>query len=151
SFIKAGFLGLQWSGEGETIDLLDLNASQVENNRLGVGSIVIEAETAVLQLLRLAILSRDSEEIAVEEMQNILLPKDATLRARIAEETLGIAAKLEEIQQRVLAISEEIDEVVASGLGLTRPEHETIRKRCKQFPLSVTVERPRYVWSADRK
>lgn len=54
-------------------------------------------------------------------------------------------------QDRVLAILEEIDEIVAEGLGLTAAEHETIRRRCREFPLSVTVERPRFAWSPDRK
>ena len=51
----------------------------------------------------------------------------------------------------MLAILEEIDEIVAEGLGLTAAEHETIRRRCREFPLSVTVERPRFAWSPDRK
>ena len=39
----------------------------------------------------------------------------------------------------------------ANGFGLTPTEHETIRKRCQEFPLSVTVKRPRFAWRADRK
>ncbi|MGH9803340.1 MAG: hypothetical protein ACRD82_23500, partial [Blastocatellia bacterium] len=55
------------------------------------------------------------------------------------------------VKSRMEQICEAIDEIVAEGLGLTPHEHETIRQRCQQFPLSVTVERPRYVWSPDRK
>jgi len=33
----------------------------------------------------------------------------------------------------------------------TLAEHDTIQKRCQELPLSVTVERPRFAWSADRK
>jgi hypothetical protein len=40
---------------------------------------------------------------------------------------------------------------VAVGLGLTPAEHDTMRKRCQEIPLSVTDERPRFAWSADRK
>jgi len=40
---------------------------------------------------------------------------------------------------------------VADGLGLAPTEHDTIRERCQELPLSVTVERPRFAWSADRK
>jgi hypothetical protein len=40
---------------------------------------------------------------------------------------------------------------VAEGLGLTASELSVIQKRCGEFPLSVTVGHPRYVWSADRK
>jgi hypothetical protein len=44
-----------------------------------------------------------------------------------------------------------MDDIVAEALGLTMKEHDLIRKRSKEFPLSVTVESPRYVWSPDRK
>lgn len=148
---KAGFLGVQWSGEGLVIDRDDLIDSRVEGDRLQIGALRVTGEVAALHLLRLALLAREAAEIPVAELQNVLLPDEPSERARIADETSGIVAKLEQIKQRMSDISEAIDEIVASGLGLTPQEHEQIRARCQQFPLSVTVERPRYVWSPDRK
>lgn len=147
--IKAGFLGLKWTGE--LIDRDDLLASRVTQETLQFGTITITGERAALCLVRLALLALDKEEIAAAEIQNLLLPKEAAERARIADEINGLADKLRHIQQRMETIGEEIDEIVANGLGLTPAEHDIIRQRCQQFPLSVTVERPRYVWSPDRK
>jgi hypothetical protein len=48
-------------------------------------------------------------------------------------------------------ICREIDTIVAEGLGLTPEELSVVERRCREFPLSETVARPRYVWSADRK
>ncbi len=48
-------------------------------------------------------------------------------------------------------IEENIDEIVAKCCGLTARQHETVKQRCEEFPLSVTVGSPRYVWSEDRK
>ena len=44
-----------------------------------------------------------------------------------------------------------MESAAAKSFGLTPKMHETIKKRCKEFPLNVTVSTPRYVWSADRK
>jgi len=148
---KAGFLGLQWSGEGATIDRDDLIGSQVEGDQLQIGSVAVTGETAALHLLRLGLLALDKDEIPIEDIQNVMLPGEPTEREHIASETTGVAAKLEHTKQRMSDIGEEIDEIVAAGLGLTPREHELIRKRCQQFPLSATIERPRYVWSPDRK
>ena len=147
--IKAGFLNLRWFGE--VIDRDDLLASRVNQDQLQFGTVTINGEPEALCLLRLALLSMDKEEIPVTDIQNILLPKEAAERAHIAAEINGLAGNLLNIQQRIEAIGEEIDEIVATGLGLTPEEHNIIRQRCQQFPLSVTVERPRYVWSPDRK
>lgn len=148
---KAGFLGIRWSSNTGTLDRDDLTASQATGDHLALGSLTVTGDSAALQLLRLELLALDKEEIAVEEIQNILLPSEAAERQRIAAEVTGLAAKLEQTKARMDAICENIDEIVAAGLKLTPPEHDIIRQRCQQFPLSVTVERPRYVWSADRK
>ena len=147
--VKAGFLNLRWIGE--VIDRDDLLANHSNQEELQIGSVTINGEAEALYLLRLALLALDKEEVPTADIQNILLPKDAADRAHIAAEINGLANNLHNIQQRVEAIGEEIDEIVASGLGLTSEEHNIIRQRCQQFPLSVTVERPRYVWSPDRK
>lgn len=147
--IKAGFLNLKWTGD--LIDRDDLLASSVNQDELQLGAVTINGEPEALCLLRLALLAQDKEEIPAADIQNILLPKEAADRTRIAAEINGLADNLLNIQQRMEAIGEEVDEIVASGLGLTSEEHNIIRQRCQQFPLSVTVERPRYVWSPDRK
>jgi hypothetical protein len=148
---KAGFLNLKWSGNVAAIDRDDLTASKVEGSQLNINSLALTGETAALQLLRMALLALDKDEIEVEEIQNLLLPSEASDRKRIADEVAGVAAKLEQTKLRMEDICEAMDEIIAAASGLTPPEHETIRERCREFPLSVTVERPRYVWSPDRK
>jgi len=149
SVTKAGFLGLEASGE--TIDRAELADSRVAAGKLRVGDTLITGEDAALHLLRLALLARDEDEIPVSAIQNVLLPAEQTDRVRIAEEIGGLAAKLDQTKQRMSNLCEEMDDIVAMALGLTPQEHDLIRKRCQQFPLSVTVESPRYVWSPDRK
>lgn len=148
---KAGFLGLKWTDEGATIDRDDLAQSKVEDGELRVGPVLVTGETAALQLLRLALLARDREEIPVSEIQNVQIPGEQSERVRIADEISGLAAKLEQTKQSMNDYVEEMDRIVASGLGLTENEYEIIRRRCQQFPLSVTIESPRYIWSPDRK
>ncbi len=148
---KAGFLGIQWSDNNAMIDRDDLTVSRVEGSLLKVGGLDITGENQALHLLRLALLALDKEEIEAEVIQNILLPSDAAERTRVAEQVTGVSAHLEQVKSRTEQICEAIDEIVAEGLGLTPSEHEIIRQRCQEFPLSVTVERPRYVWSPDRK
>jgi hypothetical protein len=149
SMTKAGFLGLK--ATGETIDRDELADSEVIDGELHVSDAMITGETAALQLLRLTLLARDEDEIPLSTIQNVLLPAEQSDRVRIAKEISGLAAKLERTKQRMNELCEEMDDIVAAALGLTAKEHELIRKRCQQFPLSVTVESPRYVWSPDRK
>ena len=151
SLTKAGFLGVRWSGEGLMLDRDDLIDAKVDAKGIDIGPIRVTGEPAALELLRLALLSLDEDEVPLEEIQDVLLPGEPNQRAQIASEVLGVGSKLEHVKQRMSDICEEIDEIVAAGLGLTPREHEVIRKRCQEFPLSVTVLRPRYVWSPDRK
>ncbi len=116
-----------------------------------LGSVLVTGEADALHLLRLGLLALDKEEVPVNDIQDVMLPSELTDRVRIASETSGLAARLEQTKQRMETISESIDEIVAAGLSLTLQEHDQIRDRCRQFPLSVTVERPRYIWSPDRK
>lgn len=151
-FEKAGFLGLQVSEKSGSLDREELAAAQISGKSLGVGSVNLSAPSRdVVTLARVALLATDKDEFEVDDIQNLLLPADANVRAAIATKVRGFAGDLERKQQRVFAILEEIDEIVADGLGLKPAEHDTIRLRCQEFPLSVTVERPRFAWSADRK
>ena len=151
-FEKAGFLGLQTSEKSGSLDREELAAAQISGKSLDVGTIVLSAPSRdVLTLARVALLSTDKDEFEIEDIENLPLPAEASVRAAIAATVRGFASDLEKTQQRVFAILEEIDEIVADGLGLTPAEHDTIRKRCQELPLSLTVERPRFAWSADRK
>ncbi len=96
-------------------------------------------------------LARDEVEIDVSGVQNILLPAERSDRARLAKKIEGLAAQLEQRKQQMNDLCEEMDEIVAEALDLTAKDHDLIKRRCQQFPLSVTVESPRYVWSPDRK
>jgi hypothetical protein len=148
---KAGFLSLKVSDEGATIDRDELAQSNVIGEELSIGSLLITGEEAALQLLRLALLALDKEEFSAREVQNILLPEDKTTRFEIAAEVTGLSVKLDRTKKQMEEFCEEMNLIVAEGLGLSNKEYEMIRQRCQQFPLSVTVESPRYVWSADRK
>jgi hypothetical protein len=151
-FEKGGFLGLQVSEKSGSLDREELAAAQFFGMSLSAGPITLTAPSRdVLTLARVALLATDKDEFGVEDIENLLLPAEASERAAIAAKVRGFADDLEKTQQRVFAILEEIDEIVADGLGLIPAEHDTIRERCKEFPLSVTVERPRFAWSADRK
>jgi hypothetical protein len=148
---KAGFIGLRWTGDAFSVDRDDVGDATLSDERLHIGPITVEGETATLQLLRLALLALDTDEIPINEIQNVMLPAESKDRSKIVADVFGVISKLDQTKRQMTDICEEIDEIVAAGLTLTPREHERIRQRCKQFPLSVTVERPRYVWSADRK
>ncbi len=151
-FEKGGFLGLQVSEKSGGLDREGLAAAQISGQSLSAGPISLSAPSRdVLTLARVALLATDKDEFEVEDIENIPLPAEASVRAEIATKVRGFADDLKKTQQRVFAILEKIDEIVAEGLRLTPAEHETIRKRCQEFPLSVAVERPRFAWSADRK
>ncbi len=150
--IKAGFLGMKVANQDATIDREDLAAAEIRTNELIVGEQKLTAESpGVLMLARVALLAKDQDEFTSQDIENILLPADSTLRANLTGLIRNFVEDLQKTQDRVLAIMEEIDEIVAEGLGLTASEHETIRRRCQEFPLSATIERPRFAWSPDRK
>src|SRR5882724_1292687 len=150
-FTKAGFLGVKFTIQGE-IDREDLADAKVSGNELRIGETVVNApNSGLLTLLRAALLATDNDEFTAEDLENALLPADETARTQLAHEINDFAAHIQRTEVSVREILEEIDEIVAAGLGLTPKEHEIIKQRCQQFPLSVTVERPRFAWSADRK
>jgi hypothetical protein len=150
-FKKAAFLGVQSSIDGE-IDREDLAEAKVSGNEFRIGKTTVSAPNQdLLTLLRAALLATDQDEFTAEDLENALLPGDETARARLAYEIDDFAANIRRTEKSILGILEGIDEIVAAGLGLTPKEHDIIKRRCQQFPLSVTVERPRFAWSADRK
>ena len=76
-------------------------------------------------------------------------PRKPNMRAAIAAKVAVSRVTWSRPSNALFDILEKIDEIVADGLGLTPADHDTIRKRCQELPLSVTVERPRFVWSAE--
>jgi hypothetical protein len=151
-FTKAGFLGLRASDLMGGIDREELAAVEISGTVLTAGSVELKAPSRdVLALARVALLATDNEEFKADDIENLELPADAKVRSELAQKVRDFAGDLKNTQDRVLEIMEEIDEIVAAGLGLTPAEHDTMRNRCQEFPLSVTVERPRFAWSADRK
>jgi len=150
--MKGGFLGVKWSAEDLILSREDFGDATVRGKTLTVGGCRITSPDADLpHLIRAAVLAGDVDAIAVSEVQNTLLPADQQARARLAAEIKNFEKALESRKNRMEEICQEVDSVVAEGLGLTASEHSVIQKRCREFPLSVTVGRPRYVWSADRK
>ena len=147
---KAGFLGLHVAEGVEEIDREDLTPEERAANALAFK--LFETNDPDLELLaRTALLASDKDEFTAADIEDVQLPASVAIRREIAEKIRSFADDLKKTQDRVLTIMEEIDEIVAEGLGLTAAEHEAIRKRCQEFPLSVTVERPRFAWSPDRK
>jgi hypothetical protein len=149
---KAGFLGVTWGAEDLVLSREDFAEGTVRGKTLSVGECRVRApDGELLHLIRAAILAGDADEIAVSELQNVLLPADGGVRSRLAGEIKNFERDLGSRKKRMGEICQEIDSIVAHGLGLTAAEHATVQKRCQEFPLSVTVNHPRYVWSADRK
>lgn len=148
---KAGFLGVKCETQGKA-DLAEVEQAAVEGNRLRLGEIVVSAPSAnLLVLLRMALLAGGTDDIPSEQIQDILLPRSPTECRDLAKRLLEFEKNIRTTEEAMHEIEEEIDEIVAKGLGLTPQMHETVKKRCKEFPLSVTVGAPRYTWSADRK
>lgn len=152
NFTKAGFLGLNLSSLIQSVDREELGAARVAGQSFTVGGATFSAPSNdVLTLARAALLATDRDEFDAEDIENLALPADNATRSQVAGKIRSFESDLQATQARVIEILEEIDEIVAAGLGLTPAEHEIIRKRCREFPLSVTVERPRFAWSPDRK
>jgi len=150
--IKAGFLGVKRSEEDLVLSREDFADAVVRGKSLSVAECTITAPDGdVLHLLRAAVLAADADEIPVTEIQDVLLPAAPEARSKLAAEVKNFEKNLDSRKKRMDEISREIDAIVAEGLGLTASEQSLIAKRCQEFPLSVTVGRPRYVWSADRK
>jgi hypothetical protein len=149
-FTKAGFLGLRLAEGIEEVDREDLAPG--DDPQLALGFKLFEAGDADLDLLaRVALLATDADDFSAADIENIQLPAEPAPRKQLAEKLRNYADDLKKTQDRVLGIMEEIDEIVAHGLSLTPSEHETIRMRSNQFPLSITVGRPRFAWNPERK
>jgi len=149
---KAGFLGLQVKCEADNIDREDLEAASMQAGEMVAGAASIRARSPdTLVLLRAALLATEDEEFSASDIQSVEVPADPALRTTLARKIRDFTIDVKKAQDRVLRIVEEIDAVVAEGLGLETSEYDIIRQRCSEFPLSVTVERPRFAWSADRK
>lgn len=150
--IKAGFLGVKWSAEDLVLSREDFADAVARGKSLSVGTCRITAPDADLpHLVRAAVLAGEADEIAVSEVQNVLVPAHPEARSNLANEVKTFERDLESRKKRMDEICREIDTIVAEGLGLTPEELSVVERRCREFPLSETVARPRYVWSADRK
>jgi hypothetical protein len=150
-FKKAGFLNVRSDITSE-MDSKDLEDAQITGGELHVGPNTITAPTSeLLVILRAALLATEEEGFSAQDVENILLPADKADQIQLASAVTDFAMNLKRTEEKVQDILEKIDEVMAQCFGLALSEHDTIRKRCQQFPLSVTVERPRYAWSSDRK
>ncbi len=149
-FTKAGFLGLRLPEGLEEIDREDLASS--DDPQFGLAFKLFETPDPDLELLaRVALLATDDDEFSATDIEDLQLPSDPGDRKQLTDKIRNYSADLKKTQDRVLAIMEEIDEIVAEGLSLTPSEHVAIRKRCHEFPLSITVERPRFAWNPERK
>lgn len=149
-FTKAGFLGLRLVEGLEEVDREDLAPG--DDPQLGLAFKLFETADPDLELLaRVALLATDDDDFSAADIENLQLPAEPGVRKQLTEKIRNYAADLKKTQDRVLGIMEEIDEIVADGLSLTPAEHDAIRKRCHEFPLSITVERPRFAWNPERK
>jgi hypothetical protein len=149
--LKAGLLGVQWeAAEGvSAFEQEELETAVIRNGRLELKSVTFTAPSAnVLALLLIALRCEDADEIKIDDVQDILLPKDN--HKAIAEDLAQLKTNLITAAQRMADVMNQIDEIVAKGLGIA-DDLDALRKRCEMFPLSETVMKPRYVWSLDRK
>jgi len=147
---KAGFLGLRLAEGLEGVGREDLVPT--EDAQLALEYKLFGTDDPELELLaRVALLSSEEDEFSPASVENLPLPAELGVRRELAARIRDFATNLARTRDRVLAILEEIDEVVANGLRLTAHEHDLIRKRCEEFPLSITVGRPRFSWSPERK
>ena len=150
--IKAGYLKVTCQGQASTFDADDLAEGEVKDDRIRLeGLDIVCADADVPWLTKMALLATQQEEFSTEDVENVLLPDDAAERSRVASAVRDFADTMKAKQARMEAIIAEIDEIVAEGMGLTPADLDTVRQRCQEFPLSVTVAQPRYVWSAGRK
>jgi type I restriction-modification system DNA methylase subunit len=152
SLTSAGFLKVYMDGPEERIEIDDLAAAEPIGSTVEVGKNTLYApDSDTLLLVRMAAIAGGGQSLDNHSLQQLSVPAQPEDRARVAEAVRQVKRTLEAAQSRMDAIAEEIDIIVAAGLGLTVAEHEVIVQRCTEFPLNVTVGRPRYVWSPDRK
>lgn len=151
---KLGFLGLtapQASHE-TLLEREDLGEVDRKARTLALGGVMLAGpDPDLLVLARAAFLASDADSVTVEQLQNLAVPANAAQRRELARDLAGVEHALETLKSRMAANVASIDETVAEALGLTPKELQVIRRRCTEFPLDVTVGRPRYVWSPDRK
>ncbi len=149
---STGFLGIYLEGPQTTVDADDLSTATIQGNIMRVGASSIHApDDDTIQLVRLAALASETLTFDNHGLQGLLLPSDPQVRRQVATHVRELADRLEVAKSRMDSIAEESDAIIASGLGLTKDEHEVIKGRCLEVPLSVTVNRPRYTWNPDRK
>jgi len=151
---KLGFLGLAAPGATHeaVLDREDLGEVAHGASSLQVGGLSLVArDPDLLVLARAAFIASDADSLTIAQLQNLAVPADAAQRKKLARDLANVAENLEKLQGRMAANVAEIDELVAEALGLAPNELEIIRRRCTEFPLDVTVGRPRFVWSPDRK
>lgn len=149
---KAAFLGLRTTNPSAKIDRDDLAGISISAGEFVFGHDSVAADSPeILALARAGLLASAKDEFTLRDLEDVLLPSNGEKRKELAEQIEHLALNARRVEQDVLKHLEEIDEIVAAGLGLTPAEHSTIVARCDEFPLSVTVARPRFAWSPDRK
>lgn len=148
---KAAFLGLTATFP-DRLGRQELATCAVSGASLQIDDSEIRANSSeVAALARLGLLASDQDDFAPEDFHNVLIPAEESVREGILKQVRNLEKDLERARRKMDDILERVDDIVASGLGLTSAEHELIKKRCGEFPLSVTVGQPRFTWSADRK
>jgi hypothetical protein len=149
---SAGRLGVYLDGIQTMIDTDDLAGASMVGNAMTVGANTIcGPDHDVLQLTRMAAMHKDAPTFGNHEIQMLKLPANPLVRAELAIYLRDLAGRNEGLKVRMQQITDQIDTIIAEGLGLLPDEHSTIKARCDEFPLSDTVNRPRYTWSPDRK
>ncbi len=148
---KACFMGLKAVGIGKVkySDFCMYDDTRLERNYDNLTISIPDAD--FYELLKVAFSVFGSDQWNVDDFQNVLLPASPEDRTKLAAAIRNFDHDLEQTKEKMAALQEQMDEIIAEGCGLTAAEYETIRNRCQEFPLNVTVGAPRYVWSEDRK
>jgi hypothetical protein len=134
----------------ERLSVAEAREARVEGDRLILGRAAVRGEAAGLRLLGWLVQAAD-RELAREDVAGVALPRPPEERQRVVAEIEARVAAKEALIAQLGEVEEQIDDLVMDGLGLSVQQKAALRARCREFPLSETVMRPRYLWSEDRK
>jgi len=145
---------LNWTGWGEAeVEAGGIEAAELTEDGLRLKpQAVVAGDAATLKLLWWHLLAFAEPPLGRAAPMDIPLPRELATREALVAQIQDACARREDLLSELHEqIEPEIDDIVMDGLGLSSEQKATIRKRCREFPLSETVMRPRYLWSEDRK
>jgi len=138
-----------WPEEAEP-DAKEVGQGRVASGALVMGSVRVKGDETGLTLLWW-LLQGSTDIVTRDRAGAIALPRDPNARAGAAAAIRQRVEARGALMDRLAQVEAEVDDLVMDGLGLSPEQRTYLRARCREFPLSETVMRPRYLWSEDRK